>query len=82
MIKKPGESYWGGDAVVCADPVGIDRGRCGEPAQYDCIHRPVDLVGLVEIRLCTVPAPGAGPVFPLFLCRNQHSLPVTPIEAT
>ena len=32
---------------VYADPVGIDLGGCGEPAQYDCIQRPVDLVGLV-----------------------------------
>ena len=25
MIKKPVESGWGGDAVVCADSVGGDR---------------------------------------------------------
>jgi hypothetical protein len=35
MIKRPVESGWGGDAVVCADSVGGDRGVSGEPAQHD-----------------------------------------------
>jgi len=40
MIKRPVESGWGGDAVVCADSVGSDRGGSGELAQHDSVHRP------------------------------------------
>ncbi len=42
MIKRPVESGWGGNSVVCADSEGGDRGGFGEPAQYASIHRPVD----------------------------------------
>ena len=38
MSKRPVESGWGGDAVVCADSVGGDRGGSGEPAQHDSIR--------------------------------------------
>ena len=48
MIKRPVESGWGGDAVVCDYSVGNDRGGSGEPAQPDSVHRPVDLVALAE----------------------------------
>ena len=50
MIKRPVESGWGGDAVVCADSVGSDWGGSGEPAQYDSVHRLVDL-GLERSRV-------------------------------
>jgi hypothetical protein len=40
MSKRPVESGWGGDAVVCADSVGGDRGGSGEPAWHDSVHRP------------------------------------------
>jgi hypothetical protein len=39
MIKRPVESGWGGDAVVCADSVGSDPGGSGEPVQQDSVHR-------------------------------------------
>jgi hypothetical protein len=39
MIKRPVESGWGGDAVVCADSVGSDRGGSSESAQHDSVHR-------------------------------------------
>jgi hypothetical protein len=48
MIRRPVESGWGGDAVVCANSEGSDRGGSGEPAQHDSFHRPVNLVGLTE----------------------------------
>jgi len=80
MIKRPVESGWGGDAVVCADTVGDDRGGSGEPAQHDSVHRPMDLVGRGPGRE-TVPAPKTRLNFSYLVCRNRLPSPVTPIEA-
>jgi hypothetical protein len=52
VIKRPVKSGWGGDAVVCSDSEGGDRGGSGEPAQHDSVHRPVDLGrGRSRVRL-------------------------------
>jgi hypothetical protein len=52
MIKSPVESGWSGDAVVCVDSVGGDRGGSGEPTQQAFVHRPVDRgLGRSRVRL-------------------------------
>jgi len=80
MIKRPVESGWGGDGVVCADPVDDDRRGSGERAQHESVPRPAGRVGRGPGRE-TVPAPKTRLMFSYLVCRNRLSSPVTPIEA-
>jgi hypothetical protein len=59
MTNRPVESGWVGDAVVCADSVGSDRGGSGEAAQHDSIRRPGLIFSrlLCRNRLCSAVTP-------------------------
>jgi hypothetical protein len=76
MIERPVESGCGGDAVVCADSVGSDRGGSGERAQHDSVHRPVDLgLGRSWVRLIVEHQGGVicywEPLRPLVFCQRR-----------